>query len=391
MRNNARSTILLLTLFATCAGLVCAGGAERDRPMGNYLVYIGTYTGPQSQGIYVYKFETSSGSLTPLGLAAEAANPTFLVVHPNHRFVYAVNEIGNSGGQKTGAVSAYALDRKTGHLTLLNQVSSGGIDPCHISLDRTGKYALVANYTSGSVAAFPLLADGRLGNASAFVQHTGHGVNRERQEGPHAHSINLSPDNRFAIAADLGLDELLVYRFDATKGTLVANNPPFVKVPAGSGPRHFTFHPNGKFAYAIEEMGSSVTAFSYDAAGGILHPLQTLSTLPKDFKGRDDSAEVQVHPSGKFLYGSNRGHDSIAVFAIDAAQGTLTPVEYVPTEGKEPRNFGIDPTGAYLIAANQNSNTLVVFRIDAKTGRLTATGQVLELQAPVCVKFVPVE
>jgi 6-phosphogluconolactonase len=359
--------------------------------MSNYLVYIGTYTGPQSQGICVYKFETGSGRLTPLGLAAESANPTFLVVHPNHRFVYAVNEIGDYGDQKSGAVSAYALDRKTGKLTLLNQVSSGGIDPCYIALDRTGKYALVANYTSGSVAAFPLLADGRLGNASAFVQHAGHGVNPERQEGPHAHSINLSPDNRFAIAADLGLDELLVYRFDATKGTLAANDPPFVKVPAGSGPRHFTFHPNGKFAYTIEEMGSSVTAFSYDAVSGILHPLHTLSTLPKDFKGRNDSAEVQVHSSGQFLYGSNRGHDSIAVFAIDAVQGTLTLVEFVPTRGKEPRNFGIDPTGAYLIAANQNSNTLVVFEIDAKTGGLTATGQVLEIQAPVCVKFVPVE
>ena len=376
-----------LTLFATCAGLICAGAAEKDRTLGHYLVYIGTYTGPQSQGIYVYKFESGSGRLTPLGLAPESANPSFLVVHPNHRFVYAVNEIGNYEGQKRGAVSAFALDSKTGKLTLLNQVSSGGVDPCYIALDRTGKYALVANYTSGSVVAFPLLADGRLGNASAFVQHTGHGVNRERQEGPHAHSINLSPDNRFAIAADLGLDELLVYRFDATKGTLLANDPPFVKVPAGSGPRHFAFHPNGKFAYAIEEMGSSVTAFFYDAAGGILHPLQTLSTLPKDFKGHDDSAEVQVHPSGKFLYGSNRGHDSIVVFAIDAAHGTLTPVEHVPTQGKEPRDFSIDPTGAYLIAANQNSNTLVVFRIDASSGRLTATGQVLELHAPVCVKF----
>jgi 6-phosphogluconolactonase len=391
MKKRACSTILFLTLFATCAGLVCAGGAEKDRTMGDCFVYVGTYTGPQSQGIYVYKFETGSGKLTPLGLAGESRNPSFLAVHPNHRFIYAVNEMGDYGDRKTGAVSAFALDRKTGKLSPLNEVSSGGVDPCYIALDRTGKYALVANYTSGSVAAFPLLADGRLGSASAFVQHAGRGVNPERQEGPHAHSINLSPDNRFAIAADLGLDELLVYRFDATKGTLAANDPPFVKVPAGSGPRHFTFHPNGKFAYTIEEMGSSVTAFSYDAAGGVLHPLQTISTLPAGYKGRDDSAEVQVHPSGKFLYGSNRGHDSIAVFAIDAARGTLTPVEHVPTQGKEPRNFGIDPTGAYLIAANQNSNNLVVFRIDAKTGRLTATGQVLEVHAPVCVKFVPAE
>ncbi len=386
---NLAPHALLLTILVLGGGLVGLPVAGRAANMANYFVYVGPYTGPKSQGIYVYKFETASGKLTALGLAAESTNPSFLVIHPNDRFVYAVNETQEFHGQKGGGVSAFAMNPKTGRLTFLNSVPSGGVDPCYVAIDHTGKYAMIANYTSGSVAVFPILPDGRLGNASAFVQHYGHGVNPERQEGPHAHSINPSPDNRFAIAADLGLDKLLVYRFDATRGTLTPDDPPFAEVPAGSGPRHFAFHPSGRFAYAIGEMGSNVTAFSYDATGGVLHPLQTISTLPKDYKGRNDCAEVQVHPNGKFLYGSNRGHESIAVFAIDPEKGTLTQVEIVPTQGKEPRNFGIDPTGSYLIAANQNTNTLVVFRIDADTGRLTATGQVVEVQAPVCVRFAP--
>jgi 6-phosphogluconolactonase len=246
---------------------------------------------------------------------------------------------------------------------------------------------LVANYGVGSVASFPILADGRLGKATAFLRHTGQSVNPERQKEPHAHSIYVSPDNRFVVSADLGTDQVYVYRFDATKGTLVPNTPPSVAVPAGSGPRHFAFHPSGKSAYVIEEMGSSITAFSYDAAGGVLHPLETISTLPMDFKGRSTCAEIEMHPSGKFLYGSNRGHDSIAIFTIDPARGTLRPAEYVSTQGKTPRGFGIDPTGTYLIAGNQDTNTLVVFHIDAQTGRLTPTGQVLDIQAPVCVMF----
>ena len=360
--------------------------------MGEYLVYIGTYTMQKtSKGIYVYRFDSATGKLTSLGLAADTVNPSFLAVHPNRRFLYAVNEISSYEGQKSGGVSAFAIDRGTGKLTFLNEVASRGADPCYVAVDNTAKYVLVANYTGGSVAVFPVLDDGRLGEASSFVQHTGHGVNPQRQEGPHAHSINLSPDNRFAIAADLGLDQLLVYRFDPTHGTLAPNNPPFAKINPGAGPRHFTFHPSGKFAYVINEMGSTVTAFSYDAAGGVLRALQTISTLPKAFAGNNDDAEVQAHPSGKFLYGSNRGHDSIAVFAIDAGRGTLTPVEHVPTQGETPRNFRIDPTGSYLFAANQDSDNIVVFRIDPKTGRLTPTGQTLEVPSPVCVKFVAIE
>jgi 6-phosphogluconolactonase len=354
-------------------------------------VYIGTYTGKESKGIYAYRFDSRTGRVSSLGLAAETENPSWLTVHPNRRFLYAANETGNYQGAKSGAVSAFAIDRETGKLTFLNQVASRGADPCHATVDQTGKNLLVANYSSGNIAVFRLLDDGRLGEASAFVQHTGSSVNPERQEGPHAHSIEPSPDNRFVLNADLGLDELLVYRFDAAEGTLTPNDPPFAKLNPGAGPRHFAFHPNGKFVYVISEMQSTVTAFAYDAARGSLRELQTLSTLPKDFSGESTTAEIRVDDSGRFLYGSNRGHDSIAVFSIDTAQGTLTPVEIVSTGGKEPRNFEIDPTGKYLFAANQNSDSVVIFRIDAKTGRLSPSGQEFQVPSPVCVTFVGTE
>ena len=370
--------------------LAAASGTPQANAKDSYLVYVGTYTGPTSKGIYAYRFNAVTGKSTSLGLVAETSNPSFLTIDRTRRFLYAVNEISDYQGQKSGGVSAFAIDRKTGKLTFLNEVPSRGADPCYVTLDKTGKYVLVANYGGGNVAAFPILTDGRLGEAAAFVQHTGRGHDPERQEGPHAHEIELANDNRFAIAADLGLDELLVYQFDAARGTLSPNNPPFAKVQAGSGPRHFAFHPSGKYVYVINEMGSTVTAFSYDAAHGTLHEQQTISTLPKDFKGKNDTAEIEVHPNGKFLYGSNRGHDSIAVFAI-GPKGMLKVVEYVSTEGKTPRSFAIDPTGSYLFAANQGSNKIVVFRIDSKTGHLTPTGEALEAPSPVCIKFVAIE
>ncbi len=391
MKNSIRYALLFTILFAACVWLVGAQGDETLLTVSDYLVYIGTYTGPKSQGIYVYKLAGATGELTLLGLAGKTTNPSFLAIHPNHRYLYAANEIDTYGGQKSGSVSAFSIDRKTGKLTFLNVVASGDPAPCHLTVDQTGKYVLVANYGIGSVAAFPILADGRLGKATAFLPHTGHSVDPQRQEGPHAHSIYVSPDNRFVVSADLGTDQVYVYRFDSAKGTLTPNDPPSAAVPPGTGPRHFAFDPSGKFAYAIEEMGSSLTAFSYDAARGVLHPLETLSTVPKDYKGYNDCAELMVHPSGKFLYGSNRGHNSITVFSIDPVTGTPTPVQYVPTGGKTPRGFGIDPTGSYLIAANQDTNSLVVFRIDAKTGRLTPTGQKLDVQSPVCVVFEPAE
>jgi 6-phosphogluconolactonase len=314
-----------------------------------------------------------------------------VALHPNGRFLYAVNEVGNYKGPNSGGVSAFAIDRATGKLTLLNEVASRGADPCYITVDKTGKNVLVANYTGGSVAVFPVLADGKLGEASAFVQHTGHGADPKRQEGPHAHSIDLSPDNRFAMVDDLGLDELLVYKFDSAKGLLTPNDPAFAKLDAGAGPRHFALHPTGKFAYVVGEMKSSVTAFSNNASTGTLHPLQTLSTLPEGFTGENDDAEIQMHPSGKFLYASNRGHDSIAVFSIDGDKGKLTLVEDTPTKGKIPRSFEIDPTGKFLFAENQKSDNIVVFRIDPNTGHLTPAGQVLEVVSPVCVKFLKMD
>lgn len=388
MKTMTYSLVLFGPMFAFLLLTSSIRLAARPPAKGKLLLYIGTYTGQYSKGIYAYRFDASSGRLAPLGLVAETTNPSYLAIHPSRRFLFAANEVSDDNGNKSGAVSSFAIEPKTGKLTLLNSVSSRGADPCYVAVDKTGKYVLVANYSSGSVAAFPIGDDGRLGEASAFIQHTGHGTNPERQEGPHAHSINLSPDNRFAVAADLGLDELIVYRFDATKGSLAAHDPPFAKVNSGAGPRHFDFHPRAKFAYAINEMGSTITAFAYDAAAGALKELQTVSTLPKDYSGSNDDADIHVNPSGKFLYGSNRGHDSIAVFAIDPDKGTLTLVEHASTQGKTPRNFGIDPSGNYLFAANQDSDNIVVFRIDSKTGRLTPTGQTIEVPSPVCVKFV---
>lgn len=393
MNMNLRPIRIFVPLLALLLAATCAEAGAAAKSETKYFVYVGTYTeeGSTSKGIYTYRFDPSNAQLTSIGLAGQTTNPSFLAVHPNHRFLYAVNETGNYKGQKSGAVSAFAIDHATGKLSFLNEVSSGGADPCYIIVDKTGKFVLVANYTGGSVSVFPVLQDGSLGSASAFVQHSGHGTNPKRQEGPHAHSIDLSPDNRFAIVDDLGLDETLVYKFDSAKGSLTLNDPAFAKANAGAGPRHFALHPNGKFGYVIDEMGSTVSAFQYDAAGGILRPLQTISTLPKGFAGQNDDAEIQIHPSGKFLYASNRGHDSIAVFAIDPDKGTLTLIEYVPTKGKSPRNFEIDPTGRLVFAANEKSDNIVIFRIDQRTGRLTATGKVLDMSQPVCVKFVPIE
>lgn len=385
------SPIVFLFFFLFCLlPTLCAGAPKRPT---KYFVYVGTYTeaGSESKGIYVYRFDSTTEKLVSVGLAAAATNPSFLAIHPNHRFLYAVNEVSNFKGEKSGAVSAFAIDHASGKLTLLNQVASKGGDPCYISLDKSGKHVLVANYGGGSIAVFPVREDGRLGEASAFVQHSGHGTNPERQEAPHAHSIDLSPDNHFAVVDDLGLDETLSYRFDEAKGVLGANDAKIAKAAPGAGPRHLAFHPNGRFAYVMNEMGSTVSAFRYDAATGGLQGAQTISSLPPTFTGHSEAAEIVVHPSGKFAYASNRGHDSIAVFAIDADRGTLTPVEYDSTKGASPRAFEISPDGSLLFAANEKADNIVIFRINRQTGRLTPTGKVLELAQPVCVKFVAAE
>jgi 6-phosphogluconolactonase len=363
----------------------------KDSPKNKYQLFVGTYTEKESKGIYAFRFDATSSELTPLGVVAETANPSFLAIDPSQRFLYAVNEAQTYKGANSGGVSAFAINRTTGKLSLSNEEASRGADPCYVAFDKTGKYALVANYTGGSVAVFPVLADGRVGEASAFVQHSGSSINKERQEGPHAHWIETTPDNRFAIAVDLGLDELLVYRFDAKTGSLTPNDPPYAKLDPGSGPRHLVFDPNGRFAYVVNELQSTVTAFSYDPDRGTLHKLNTITTLPKGFSGANDTAEIKMHPSRRFLFASNRGNDSIALFSIDPHTGELTTVDHFPTQGRTPRNFEIDPTGKLLLVANQDSNNIVVFRIDLSSGRLTPTGQTLHVPSPVCLKFVVAE
>jgi 6-phosphogluconolactonase len=382
-----KTALCFSILLAFVLSVVVALGSRRAH-IANYLLYVGTYTKGESKGIYGYRYAAASGDLKPLGLVASTVNPSFLAIDPAGRVLYAVNEIGDYQGKSSGAVTAFAIDHATGKLSQLNQVASGGADPCYIALDKTGHYALVANYTSGSVAVFPLLKDGQLGEASAFVQHQGKSVNPERQQSPHAHWIETTVDNRFAIAADLGIDELLVYRFDARRGSLAPNDPPFAKVKPGAGPRHVAFHPGGKFAYAVNELNSTVTAFSYDSAQGSLHPLEAISTVPKDAREANDAAEIHVLPNGKFLLVSNRGHDSIAVFAIDDKTGHLKAAGDFSTRGKTPRNFEIDPTGTKLFVGNEDSGNIVVFGIDLKSGSLTEIKRVLA-PSPVSLRFVP--
>jgi len=356
-----------------------------------YFVYVGTYTGPHSKGIYVFRFNAEEGRAQPPFLAAETANPSFLALAPNGRFLYAVGELGAFDGKKTGAVSAFRINRATGQLALLNQVSSGGPGPCHLTVDATGKWLLVANYGGGSVALLPIQDDGSLSPAVSFHQHQGSSVNPRRQESPHAHGVTLDAANRILIVPDLGLDRFMLYRLDAAAGRLTPNDPPFAQVKPGSGPRHLSFAPDGKHAYGIHELSSTLTAYAYDGSTGSLQELQTVSTLPEDYRGESTTAEIEVHPTGKFVYGSNRGHDSIAVFSRDPQHGTLTPIANVATQGKIPRHFAIDPSGTWLWAANQGSNNLVLFRIEPEQGRLLPAGATVDIGAPVCLKYLPAD
>jgi 6-phosphogluconolactonase len=380
-----RIALLLLGAWAIAGGTGVTLKAQTPEKL---WVYVGTNTG-KSKGIYLSELDLRSGELSAPTLAATTVSPSFLALHPNRRFLYAVNEIDRFAGMPSGSVSAFAIDPQTGALTLLNQQPSKGGGPAHLAVDKQGKNVLVANYGGGSVAVLPIGEDGRLAPATGFEQHDGSSVNRSRQSAPHAHCVTLDAANRFAFVADLGLDEVLIYQFDAVQGLLTPNDPPFASVPPGSGPRHLAFHPNGRSAYVINELTSTVTTFRYDAAKGALEPLQTISTLPADFTKTNSTAEIVVHPSGKFLYGSNRGHNSIAIFAIDADTGQLTLIGHELTQGKTPRNFAVDPTGAFLLAANQDSGTIVVFRIDPETGRLTATGHTAEVSMPVCLEMMP--
>ncbi|WP_417391921.1 lactonase family protein [Gimesia sp.] len=380
------ATLLLLPLIgSTVVSPPKSAAAE-------YRVYVGTYTrGSDSQGIYQLSMDSQTGKLSLVGVTENVENPSFLAIHPNQKFLYAVNETRDFQGQKSGAVSSFTIDPQTGNLTFLNQQSTRGGDPCHLVVDATGKYVLVANYGGGNICSLPLLKNGSLKEITSFVQHSGSSVNPARQKAPHAHSINLDPQNQHAIVADLGIDQLRIYQFNAEDGSLAPNPVPGFKLPPGAGPRHFTFHPTGKWGYVINELNLTVTAMNYDAITGTFEEIQTITTVPPgtDFKG-NSTAEVQVHPSGKFLYGSNRGPNTLAMYRIDQQTGKLTSIGFQPTGGAMPRNFKIDPSGSFLLAANQNTNNIVVFRIDQKTGLLQPTGHEIQVPKPVCIKFIPI-
>ena len=363
--------------------------ADRIRqPLAAIRIYVGTYTHGDSEGIYALEMDPISGALTSPKLVVKSVNPSFLAIHPSRRFLYAVNEVDRFNGQDGGGISAYSIDSSDASLTLLNAESSRGEAPCHLVVDRAGRNVLVANYGGGNVAVLPIRADGSVGVATALVQHQGSGPTT-RQAMPHAHAIHLDAENRHALAVDLGLDKVLVYRFQPENGTLLPHDPPSASVLPGSGPRHLALHPNRPFAFVINELQSTVTVFRYDARQGVLAPIQSISTLPAGFGGSSYTAEVLVHPSGRFLYGSNRGDDSIAVFAIDRESGRLQAVEFEPTQGQIPRNFGSDPAGRFLVVANQKSDNLVVFRIDEETGALDSAGHQISVPHPVCVRFLP--
>ena len=352
------------------------------------LVYFGTYTDTDSRGIYVSRFEPTTGRLSEPSVAAAAAQPSFLAFHPSGTHLYAVNELQELEGRASGGVSAFAVDPATGDLRLINRQPSEGASPCHLVVAPDGRHLLVANYHGGSVAVLPIARDGSVWPATCVVRHEGRGPSAERQEGPHAHSIHLDAETRRALAVDLGADRIFLYDVDAAAGRLTPADPAFVPLAPGSGPRHLAFHPNRRWLYVDNELLSTVAAFERDA-GGSWTPLETVPTLPQGWTGANTTAEIALTPDGRFLYVSNRGHDSLAVFAVDPSSGALTPRGHTPTLGRTPRHFAVDPAGRYLLAAHQDSDDVVVFRIDERTGALVPTGSRVSVPRPVCVLFVP--
>lgn len=378
---NRLWTVMAVTLVGGLTMAALPPTAER-------LLFIGTYTGENSRGIYAFRFNDQSGALTPLGLAAETPNPSFLTTDTDGRFVFAVNETSSFGADRSGSVTSFRTNAANGRLTLINRESSRGADPCHLALDHTGRHLAVANYSGGTFAILPVGADGRLGQARTVLTNTGSGPNTSRQRGPHAHAVVFSDDNRFLLGVDLGIDRVPIYRFDAATG--VSGPAPVANgiVTPGAGPRHLAFHPTEPLAFVINELSSTIDVMQWDGAAGRLTPHGTYSTLPDGFSGESATAEIAVHPGGHFVYGSNRGHDSIAVFAL-SGDGQLALVEHEPTRGRTPRNFAIDPSGRWLLVGNQNSNTLAVFRIDQVTGRLEPVGPLANVGAPVSILFMP--
>jgi len=386
MKSLRRLCSLIILISAPLALFAVRG--RPGSPTKIYRAYVGTYTAKtNSKGIYEFQFDSTTGKMSAAGVAAGTRDPSWVAVHPNGKYLYSVNETG-----KASTVSAFAIEPKSGKLTLLNQLPALGEDPCYLSFDRTGKFLFVANYTSGNVVVFPILPDGKLGEHTALQKDSGTlGPNKERQEAPHAHFIAPSEHNRFVYVSDLGLDRVLIYKFDAANGSLASvAASASAELKPGTGPRHAAFSHDGKFMYVAGEMESTVTVLANENQE-TFHTIQTNAMLPAGFSGRNDAAEIEIHPNGKFLYASNRGHDSIVEYSIDANSGKLTQVGDIPAGGKEPRHFAIDPTGKFLLAENQLSDTIVEFRIDPATGKLTRTGETLTVPSPVCLTFLSID
>lgn len=349
-----------------------------------FYLFAGTYTAETSEGIYVYKFNAATGDVAYVSTAKGIQNPSFLDITQDHKFLYSVGEMDEGG-----AVNAFRFDKNSGTLTFLNAQSSGGPAPCYVSVDKTGKWVLAGNYNGGSLSKLPTRKDGSLDSVSQIFKHEGKSINPERQNSPHVHSVNIAPNNKDIFVPDLGTDKIFVYQLNDSTGQLSQGTPPFINSVPGSGPRHFTFHPNQKFAYVIQELNATITAFLYKS--GTLEAFQTVGTLPEDYTGRKWCADIHISPDGKFLYGSNRAHESLTIFEIDQQTGKLTFIGRQPVLGKTPRNFIIDPTGEFLLVANQDSDNIVVFKRDRKTGLLKATGKEVKVSMPVCLKMIPVD
>lgn len=390
-RRDFLKTVAVGTLGLTLAKTIYSQ-SPNDKNSKEMLVYIGTYTSgkSKSEGIYIYKLNLESGALTPYKTVKNVVEPSFLTIDKDKKYLYAVNETVEYEGKQSGAVSAFAINQKTGDLEFLNRQPSLGGAPCYVLVSDNGRFVLVANYVGGNVAVLPVEKDGRLGASIDLVQHSGSGANKQRQEAAHAHSIMLDENNRFAFASDMGIDKVMIYEFDARSGKLKPNVAQvFYQTKAGAGPRHFAFHRDGKLAFVINELDMTISSLAYDAKRGTLKEVQIVPTLPAGWSGANTCADIHVSPNGKFLYGSNRGHDSVVSYRIDAQNGKLEYVGHSSTGGKTPRNFAIEPSGRFLLAANQNSDSIVVFRIDEKSGKLTSTGNAAQVPSPVCLKLIP--
>lgn len=389
MRKKSLGVSMALVMFvAYFVSAPCVMAAEKSEQEEKTMFYIGTYTGQKSKGIYRGLLNQKNGEIELKGIAAQTVNPSFLAIHPNKKFLYAVNESSNIQGKKQGGVAAFSIDDSTGELKELNQVLSGGTGPCHLALDKIGKFLAVANYGSGSVAVFKINTDGSIGEMTDRVQHSGSGPNQRRQEGPHAHWVGFSSDNKLLFACDLGIDKVFIYEFNSENGKIQPAKTPSINLVPGAGPRHMAFHPSGKFAYVINELNSTISTVECDFKKCAFRVIESVRTLPENFTSPNTTAEIAVHPSGDFLYGSNRGHDSIACFRIDRESGKLSLIEIAKCGGKTPRNFEISRDGKFLLCANQGSDNLTIFKIEEKTGKLELTPSTVEVGSPVCIVFL---